>query len=210
MKPTTREDTSLLEGLLEQRPQPTADSTPATNLQPEPPTVSAPETRPLSRARSTVRRARPAPAFVGDLYSRLGRSIALLGFLALSGLLWYAGAAFTLLFLASWYNVAALGLGQWVIPLAITATEIFLWPRWRGSWPQWIGFSAVLLFDVGTTCFGLMPLIAGREVNLFGGFTLPQAGAWLYGFGIIGGLLLAYGPEKLGKWALSELYALWR
>jgi hypothetical protein len=147
---------------------------------------------------------------LGDLYSRLGRSIALCGFLALSSLLWYAGAFFTLSFLESWYTVSRLGLLQWLIPLAITATEIFLWPRWRGSLAQWLGFSAVLLFDVGTTVSGLLPLLAGRAVDLFGGFQLPEAGAWLYSLSIAGGLLLAYGPEKLGKWALGELYGLWR
>lgn len=147
---------------------------------------------------------------LGDLYSRLGKSIALLGFLALSSLLWYAGAFFTLAFLEQWYTLSSLGLLMWLIPLAITAIEIFLWPRWRSSLAQWLGFLAILLFDVGTTVSGLMPLLAGRAVDLFGGFRLPAAGAWLYGLGIAGGLLLAYGPEKLGKFALRELYSLWR
>ena len=158
----------------------------------------------------TPRRPRAAPARLGDLYARVGKSVALLGFLALAGLLWYAGASFTLAFLQTWYPVSRLGLLQWLIPLAITTTEVFLWPRWRTSLFQWLGFLAVLLFDVGTTVSGLLPLLAGRQVDLFGGFQLPTVGVWLYTVAVAGGLLLAYGPEKLGTWALRDLYGLWR
>lgn len=210
MRTATRDD-NLLESLLD-RP---AQVAPPRKLQPETsaavstPAAWAPPVRETPQ-KQTSRQPRPAPAMLGDLYSRLGRSMALCGFLALSSLLWYAGAFFTLSFLEHWYSVSRLGLFQWLIPMAITTIEVFLWPRWSGFPAQWLGFLSVLLFDVGTTVSGLMPLIAGRAVDLFGGFSLPVAGLSLYTLSIAGGLLLAYGPEKLGKWALSELYSLWR
>ncbi len=215
MRTKTRD--GLLEGLLEEpsQPAPAIAQTSSSPWQLEPaaqavgyaPAAPAQEKAAPRPASRPTRKA--PPAFVGDLYSRLGRSIALLGFTLLSGFLWYAGAYFTLAFLERWYPVSSLGLAQWLIPLAITATEIFLWPQ-RASWPQRIGFWSVLLFDIGTTYSGLLPLIAGRRVDIFGSHVIPEAGAVLYAIGILSGLLLAYGPEKLGKWALSELYALWR
>ena len=155
------------------------------------------------------RSASPAP--LSAAYERLGRSVALLGALAVALGLWIAGAFFTLQFLAR-MGVPLTGLGslQWLIPVAISAAELFFWPQ-RGSRAlQGLMFLAVLTFDVGTTYAGIVELGAGRVIPLFAGIHLPAGGVGLAGLGVGCGLLFAFGPEKIGRWAVADLCTLWR
>lgn len=80
------------------------------------------------------RSASPAP--LSAAYERLGRSVALLGALAVALGLWIAGAFFTLQFLTRMgVPLTVLGSLQWLIPVVISAAELFFWPQ-RGSRPS--------------------------------------------------------------------------
>ncbi len=162
---------------------------------------------------STKKRAqRNASVQVKDTYERVGTTIALLGALAGCIGLWWVGAYFTLRFLTN-LGIALAHWGVWayLIPLTITAAELFLWPgrmssRWHTLW--WV---AVLAFDVGSTASGVVVVLAGRTIPLFtaSGITVPQDGAVLIGLGVVVGLVCALAPEKYGKRVLNDLYALW-
>ena len=157
-------------------------------------------------------RQKPArrPATPG-LYERVGTSVALLVALAIGVGLWIAGAYFTLRFLESLgLRLGGLGGWQWLIPLGISSAELFLWPRRGTRVQQVVVFMAVLAFDVGSTYAGMVDMAAGRTVQLFAGITIPHDGPLLVALGLGSGLLFAFGPEKLWKWAVTDLIALWR
>jgi hypothetical protein len=125
--------------------------------------------------------------------------------------LWIAGARFTLQFLTRiGVTLAGIGALQWLIPVAITATELFFWPRRGSQIQQGVMFAAVLAFDVGTTYAGIVELTAGRMIPLFAGFQLPHSGPALVALGGACGLLFAFGPEKIARWAVGDLYSVWR
>jgi hypothetical protein len=129
--------------------------------------------------------------------------------LAIAGGLWAAGAFFTLVFLrGAGVPLAPAQLVAWLVPAFVSAVELKLWPA-RGRSPiralVWLG---VVTFDVGASFAGLVQWGAGRRINLFTGFTLPTTGAALWVFALGAGLVFAFAPEKIGKWAGRELRAL--
>ena len=157
-----------------------------------------------------VIRAQPAtkPRSKQGLYDRLGMTLAFSLGLAVAFLLWLAGAFFTLQFLSGMgVTLAAAGAAQWLIPAAITAGELWLWPRATTRPQQTALFLAVLAFDIGTSLFGLRDWAAGRVIPNVG--TLPAAGWPLWAGALVVALICAFWPEKLGRWAAGELRRVW-
>ncbi len=158
-------------------------------------------------------RRRPAktPLVVRDTYERIGTTVGLVFSLFVGLGLWLAGAWCTIQFLADLgLELAAFGYWQWLIPVGISAAELFLWPRNWDRVMQACMFLAVLAFDVGTTYTGFVAIASGRVIPLFGGIQLPPGGPGLAVLGVAVGLLCAFGPERIGRWVLSDLYTLWR
>jgi hypothetical protein len=164
---------------------------------------------PKQTTQTTTRRIRPSSQ--PSIYVKTQTSIALSFALAVAGLLWLAGAFFTLQALEKFgVKLAGIGIWQWFIPIAITASELALWPRRSSARLQFVFFLSVLLFDVGTSFAGLIQWGAGRTVPLFEGITLPSSG---WGLRIVAGiiaLIFAFGPERLARWAGPELWQLWK
>lgn len=135
--------------------------------------------------------------------------IAILGVFAMGIVVWRIGAGWTLDFLRDeWPQVAALGYWIWAIPVMVSAIEFVLWPRVGSVFTRWVVYGVVLAFDVGTSSGGFVVWAKGRTFSSLGGVTLPENALPLWGAGIVLGLGLAYGPEKLARYAWSELRTL--
>ena len=189
--------------------QPAISSSPGiSQVQPQ----TQPQTASQQPAASTSKRARRSLAarpIPSALYDKIGTSLGLILAVALSLALWLIGAKFTLDFLkAMGLALAAIGLAAWLIPLTISAAELWLWPDDSG-WQRWAIWLAVLVFDVGSSWAGFVAWGAGRAVPLFNGFNLPDSGWPLHIIALMLGLSFAFLPEKLGRWALSELRRIW-
>ncbi len=158
-----------------------------------------------------IRTERRPTAIGKGLYDRVGMTLALLLSLAIGAGLWLGGAFFTLSFFQSTglqldpRNVAA-----WLLPLAITAGELWLWPKAGQRWQAVLIFIAVLAFDVGTSWAGAVAWGSGRYIPLFAGFTLAQSGWPLHVLALTSGLAFAFLPEKIARYALAELQRTWR
>jgi|GEM_PF-2118646 len=165
--------------------------------------------QPVQTATVHIPQSKPRAKRMG-LYDKVGQTIALGMALALALGIWLVGAKFTLDFLASMgVNLASLSYGQWLIPLAISASELWLWPKGSSIWQRWAVWLGVLLFDVGSSWAGFTEWAGGRYVPLFAGFTMPSEGFPLHGLALVLGLAFAFLPEKIGRWAVSELRTLW-
>jgi hypothetical protein len=73
---------------------------------------------------------------------------------------------------------------------------------------QTVFWLVVVAFNVVTSLAGLLTWLAGRR--LFNLFTMPTSGSWLLGVALVIALILAFVPEKLGRWAAIELREEWR
>jgi hypothetical protein len=73
---------------------------------------------------------------------------------------------------------------------------------------QIVFWLTVVAFNVATSLAGLLTWLAGRR--LFNLFTMPTTGSWLLGVALVIALILAFVPEKLGRWAAIELREEWR
>lgn len=154
---------------------------------------------------------RPRPAAPPTLYFKIQTTIALTFAMLIAGLLWITGAFFTLQALETFgIKLAGIGVWQWFIPIAITASELALWPRRSTAKLQFIFFIGVLLFDIGTSFAGLIEWGAGRTFPLFEGITIPDAGWGLRLTALVVALIFAFGPERLARWAGPELWKLWK
>ena len=158
-----------------------------------------------------IRTERRAPSLSKSLYDRAGMTLALALTLAIAAGLWAAGAFFTL----SFFNSTGLRLdprnvAAWLLPVAITAGELWLWPKVGQRWQAVLIFFAVLAFDVGTSWAGAVQWGAGRYIPLFAGFTLAQGGWPLHVLAVAAGLAFAFLPEKLARYGLAELQRTWR
>lgn len=195
----------------------------------EPAPLPAPEAwEPQARAASAAEVAAPPPAAGWSLpiavpnlaraaYRRVGTTIAFLGAAGIGALIWYFGGVFTLDFLAdtvpslaAW--MAAAPVWQvWSIPVAVSAMELFLWPR-RERRLVVLGIRlslwlAVLVFDVLTTHRGVLPVISRQLIPM------PLSEPWRlgidHGVSLLLGGAFAYLPEKIARWVLGDLWALW-
>ncbi len=175
------------------------------------PAIPSPPPIDTQQTITTQQRPRSTTRTVGGLYDKLGLTLALIGSLAVSALIWYAGAYFTLWFLErAGLALAGAGAVKWLIPAAITAGQLWLWPRANSPWQSLLVFLGFLAFDVGTSWGGFTNWAAGRRIEMFSGFTIPNNGLWLHGLALICGLGFAFLPEKIARWALGELRRTWR
>lgn len=154
---------------------------------------------------------RRGPSIGKGLYDRAGMTLALLLTLAIGAGLWAGGAFFTLSFFTSiGMQLDPRNAAAWLLPLAITASELWLWPRANQRWQAVLIFFAVLAFDVGTSWAGAVQWGSGRHIPLFAGFTLAQGGWPLHVLALTAGLSFAFLPEKLARYGLAELQRTWR
>lgn len=132
-------------------------------------------------------------------------------------------------------SLATAGLVQWIIPVLFTLGQLYFWPRKEKFASMWearglsldepenlklrrrfersrsrlishiILFAIITLFNVGTSAQGIYEWADGRAVNMFGGFQLPSAGTSLRVWSTIGGVITAFGAEKLFSWAKAEM-----
>jgi hypothetical protein len=149
------------------------------------------------------------PRSRATVYDQTLEAMAYVASLGIALALWTAGAFFTLVFLeGAGVPVAPTQIFAWLIPAFVSAVELKLWPA-RGRSPiRGLIWFSVLAFDVGTSFAGLVQWGAGRRINLFTGITLPSTGTtlWLFALGL--GLLFAFAPERIGKFAVRELRTL--
>jgi hypothetical protein len=146
-----------------------------------------------------------------DIYQQSLESLAYIGSLLIAAGLWAAGAYFTLRFIETLgVDFMSLGVFAWAIPAIISAIELSLWPRAGRGWQRVLVFSLVLAFDVGSSFAGVVSVGAGKTFALFNGVTLPKSGAGLWVIAIGAGLVFAFIPEKIGRWAVRELRAVWK
>ena len=186
------EEQALLESLINPPIQPTMATAVAatTPVQAQPRATTKPRSKP-------------------SIYDQTLEAMAYITCLAIGVGLWAAGAFFTLIFLeGEGVPVAPAQALAWLIPAFVSAVELKLWPA-RGHSPIrgliWFG---VLTFDVGTSFAGLMEWGSGRHFNFFTGITLPTTGATLWLVALAFGLLFAFAPERIGKFAVRELRTL--
>lgn len=190
------DDQALLESLVGGQPQPAmAAAAPAG--------AAAAVDPPAQQRASSKPRSKPG------IYDQTLEAMAYVASLAIAGGLWAAGAFFTLIFLqGAGAPVAPAHAVAWLVPAFVSAVELKLWPA-RGRSPiralVWLG---VVVFDVGASFAGLVEWGAGRRINLFTGIILPSSGAALWAFALGAGLVFAFAPEKIGKWAIRELRGL--
>lgn len=196
---------TIFEGLTEAKPTPAAAAVVPSDLP-----SAAVSTIPAAPAQTSQTTTKPRSKRQANLYDKLGQTIALVFAIALAVGIWLIGAKFTLEFLTLMgVNLVPLAMGAWLIPLAISAGELWLWPQGSSVWQRWAVWAAVLLFDVGSSWAGFTEWAGGRFIPLFAGFTLPSGGFALHGLALVLGLGFAFLPEKIGRWAVSELRGLW-
>ncbi|HEY0739309.1 MAG TPA: hypothetical protein VGD69_30585 [Herpetosiphonaceae bacterium] len=181
--------------------------------------------QPTIQQRPRTRRRRIAGI---SLYELIGQTLALLGTLALAGLIWAIGAYFTLRFLDDWGAQTKLQsllttfgmtptpeMLYWMTrsaPVIMTTIEVFLLPRWNWPWTpeselrpssgsyRWLVFGAVITPDVYTTVAGLSNWVA-QVLGLTAGWSTVAA--------VVLGVAIAISPEKIGRRVLAELKVLW-
>ena len=163
-----------------------------------------------------------------SLYELFGQTLALLGTLAIAGLIWAIGAYFTLHFLDTWGAQQKLGLllttfGMtpsqvmlyWMtrsVPLVMTVIEAFLLPRWNWPWTpaaeqvipsgkyRWLVFGAILTPDVYTTAAGLATWVLEM---------LSWTAGWSIAAAAVLGFAIAISPEKIARRVRVDLTMLW-
>lgn len=187
--------------------------------------VPSPQEQPIIQQKDRARRRRAARI---SLYELFGQTLALLGTLAIAGLIWAIGAYFTLHFLDTWGAQQKLGLllttfGMtpspvmlyWMtrsVPLVMTVIEAFLLPRWNWPWTpaaeqvipsgkyRWLIFGAILTPDVYTTAAGLATWVFE---------TFSWTAGWSIAAAAVLGFMIAISPEKIARRVLVDLKMLW-
>ncbi len=211
-----RKDQELLSRMLS---TPIIEQRQAVTPMPEPPQpVALQPAQPAPRApMPTGPSPIPPPTIVRGLYRRVGTTLALVGAAAVGSLIWYYSGIFTLSFLGTtfrdmahlieaspWWQV-------WLIPLAISAMELFLWPR-RERRPgifaiRLLLWLLMLAFDVLTTARGMLTILQTQDVVLP---ITPSERQWIeYGLALAIGMAFAYLPERIARWVLTDLWAIW-
>ncbi len=165
-------------------------------------------TQPTQPERTTTQPKERARTRHKDMYDKVGYTIALIASLAIAGLFWYIGAYYTLRGLSA-FKVNTSSGAWWILPLAITAVELWLMPK-RGTRWQAVGmFMLILAFDIATSWHGLLADLGGKSLPLATGITLPNGGAEFHLLCVVISLACAFLPEKLGKWAYREITGTW-
>ncbi|HEU4327361.1 MAG TPA: hypothetical protein VFS21_29760 [Roseiflexaceae bacterium] len=161
----------------------------------------------------------PPPPILRSVYDRVGMTLAMLGAGVLGMLLWYFSADFTLDFLRGTFPAFVRFFAdhwmQWLVPIGISAGELFLWPEkeyrprvWALRLALW---SLFLGFDIVTTNFGVSPWIKSWTWNSWIQDS-PQFAYRLIWETLVSleiGLALAYLPEKIIRWVLADLWSMW-
>lgn len=158
---------------------------------------------PHTKERTTTRRKSQ-----NDLYNKIGYSLAILASFGVAGLFWYIGAYYTLRGLTA-FGLDVQSLTWWLLPIFITAVELWLMPKKGTAGFAVVMFFMILGFDVLTSWFGLINDLAGRNLPLGAGITLPTGGTVLHSLCIVLSLVFAFLPEKLGRWAYREITGTW-
>lgn len=198
---TNENDQSFLSGLLSKRPVQAEVLTPT-------PLTSAPSLPESVRSPSTIERRERRRRIKPGTYDKIGTSITYSAGIAIAGLLWIAGAYFTLQALKA-FNVRTTSILWWTVPIAITAIELWQMPKAGQRWQASLLFVCILGIDVASSWYGLLETVAGRFVPLGTGFTIPTGGTALHLGVVIVALVFAFLPEKLIRWAVDELATLW-
>lgn len=147
--------------------------------------------------------------------------------------LWLQGAKFTLLSLnqsTAIRSSTTLINVWWGVPLFLSAMELKAlprlpsrardypwWTRLQLRWHKlrrqpklmWVLLVIVLIVDIGSSWMGFTRQVAGQPFPIFG-WRIPTEGGGLHGLGLVVGLVLAYGPERLLKYAKIDLVQVWQ
>jgi hypothetical protein len=143
------------------------------------------------------------------LLSKLAETLAALFALVVAAGLWYLGAQFTLLALASvGIPIVQLGHWRWLIPAGISAVELRWWPRGIAE-AKALSFAIIALVDGASTLYGLVLWGAGRTLPLATGLSIPHNGLGLVVPALVAALILTFVPERLALRMLSELRLIW-
>lgn len=159
--------------------------------------------RPAERPAERTKRTKPGA------YDKAGITFAYAASGVLSVALWYAGAYFTIAALKA-FGINTSNPTWWLLPVAITAIEIWLMPRTGVRWQAVAFFAVVLLADVLSSWYGVIATLGGRFLPLGAGWTIPKDGVLLQACAILISLIFAFMPERLARWSLTELWKVWR
>lgn len=143
-----------------------------------------------------------------DLYNKIGYTIALIMGLGFALLMWFIGARYTVLGLQL-FGFKTTSTGWYILPLGITAVELWLMPKRGNHLLSVFFFLLILAFDVLTSWYGLRLDLAGRNLPLGTGWQLPSNGTPFHIACVVLSLGFAFLPEKLGKWAGREMMGVW-
>jgi hypothetical protein len=155
------------------------------------------------------RKPRRASTKPQGLYDHIGQTIAYSFAVTVSVALWAAGAWFTLAALQA-FGMNTSNLAWWLLPIGITGIEIWLMPSVSTRWQTFIMFCLILAVDVASSWYGVIDFFAGKHMPFGPGFTVPTSGIALHIFAVVASLMLAFAPEKLGKYAGAELLKVWK
>lgn len=101
-------------------------------------------------------------------------------------------------------------MGQWGIPLGVSAIELRYWPQRNTVEQNKLGtFLGIGLLDYLSTVYGLITWGAGRLLPLGTGYQLPKDGAGLIAPVFVLSIILTFIPERLFLWAIDELRDIW-
>lgn len=177
-----------------------------TPAQPTSPAMLA--TEPIQREQAPSRPQRPKPKS-NTTYDKTLESLAYVASFCIAAALWYVGAYFTLAAIAE-LGIATTHLAWWLIPLAITAIELSLIEKIKGGWQSIAIFASVLALDIASSWYGIVTKLGGEFVPLGAGFSIPTTGTVLHAGAIIASLIFAFAPEKIARWAFSEIGRVWK
>lgn len=177
-----------------------------TPAQPTSPVMLA--TEPMQREIAPSRPQRPKTRS-NTTYDKTLESLAYIASFCIAVALWYVGAYFTLAAIAE-LGIATTHLAWWLIPIAITAIELSLIGKIQEKWQSIAIFASVLALDIASSWYGILTKLGGEFVPLGAGFTIPTTGTVLHAGAIIASLIFAFAPEKIARWAFSELKRVWK
>lgn len=141
----------------------------------------------------------------------IGDTVSGVFILCIGGTIWWIGAYFTLLALATMgVPVQAMGNWQWAIPLAVSVLQVRWYPTHYKPNNNRTGlFAGVSLLDLGSTMYGLFSWAAGLHIPIVHGITIPEYGTGLWVAVLVLSLIITFAPERLVLWAIGDLKDTW-